>query len=469
MDNQECHHTDEIIEYCYTNNIVLFPLPPNSTHYLQPLDVGVFGPFKHWHQEVLYRAIADGAYNFNKTDFFFHLQEIRDRTFKKSTIRSAWARSGLFPFDPSVVLDALQDPLSSLTPNVNVTSLPGHIDVGDKENDEEDEEDHFFSSDESSGSSSGSIAASVHRSRRPTRPTTPQPSGVIVAAITPQKTPYSEWKEVATPSLNIPMIERYYKYVQLRMEVSINSGLALTPSVLRTLTKARKVGRALELNGITAANELRRHKEKTLSRQKLQDERRIVAKFGPITVGDARSRVATDDHNRRAAQADEVQRIERKAIRNEEAFLRRWLRIVRGFVRAGITEIQVQQLKVLGPDNTGFSFEILVPQQWFLKQDKRLFLNSLESMTRIYALHRELREEFRNPQLQESLMWPLVYYQPHVVAAIELVITKEDNRKMKKIMLSQEMDGMSVFSIEESVYEASVLDEICVETQYEEF
>jgi hypothetical protein len=64
MDNHECHYTEEFISYCYANNITLFPLPPNSTHYLQPLDVGVFSPFKHWHQEVLYRSIVEGAFNF---------------------------------------------------------------------------------------------------------------------------------------------------------------------------------------------------------------------------------------------------------------------------------------------------------------------------------------------------------------------------------------------------------------------
>jgi hypothetical protein len=61
----------------------------------------------------------------------------------------------------------------------------------------------------------------------------------------------------------------------------------------------------------------------------------------------------------------------------------------------------------------------------------------------------------------------MVCNESHIAAAIELVITKESNRKIKKSILSQEMDGMSVFSIEESESEASVLEEIFVETQDE--
>ncbi|KAM4067891.1 DDE superfamily endonuclease [Hirsutella rhossiliensis] len=117
MDGCENHFTYEL----------LFPLPPHVTHLLQPLDVGVFGPYKHWHQQVLYREIANGATNFNKTDFLFHLQEMRNRTFKRPTILSAWEKSGLFPFNPSVVLDQLQDALSSLTDSVRERELLGSL------------------------------------------------------------------------------------------------------------------------------------------------------------------------------------------------------------------------------------------------------------------------------------------------------------------------------------------------------
>lgn len=123
-------------------------------------------------------------------------------------------------------------------------------------------------------------------------------------------------------------------------------------------------------------------------------------------------------------------------------------------------------MKVLGPDNTGFSGDNLVPQQWFHKQDKRAFLNSTESMSQVYALNRQLREQpgFQ-PQWLESFTWPTVCNESHVAAAIELVITKESNRKVKKSLLSQELDGISIFSFEESESEASVLEEIYVETQ----
>ncbi|KAM4064196.1 DDE superfamily endonuclease [Hirsutella rhossiliensis] len=65
MDSCDNHYTEEMVHFCFDHNIKVFPMPPHLTHQLQPLDVGVFRSYKHWHQQVLHREIADGAYDFN--------------------------------------------------------------------------------------------------------------------------------------------------------------------------------------------------------------------------------------------------------------------------------------------------------------------------------------------------------------------------------------------------------------------
>ena len=46
-DGHGSHTTLEWIEYACEHNVHLFCLPPHTTHRLQPLDVGVFGPLQH--------------------------------------------------------------------------------------------------------------------------------------------------------------------------------------------------------------------------------------------------------------------------------------------------------------------------------------------------------------------------------------------------------------------------------------
>lgn len=46
LDNHEAHISIEAIMFCRDNGIVMVSFPPHCSHRLQPLDVGIFGPFK---------------------------------------------------------------------------------------------------------------------------------------------------------------------------------------------------------------------------------------------------------------------------------------------------------------------------------------------------------------------------------------------------------------------------------------
>jgi hypothetical protein len=51
IDGYESHLIKEFVDYCYESEVKIsvFLLPPYSTHILQPLDIGVFPSFKHYH------------------------------------------------------------------------------------------------------------------------------------------------------------------------------------------------------------------------------------------------------------------------------------------------------------------------------------------------------------------------------------------------------------------------------------
>lgn len=56
-------------EYCAKFNIIIAPLPPHSTHVLQPMDVGVFQPLKTAHQKHLAKWLRKGNISFSRLDF----------------------------------------------------------------------------------------------------------------------------------------------------------------------------------------------------------------------------------------------------------------------------------------------------------------------------------------------------------------------------------------------------------------
>ncbi|KAM4062754.1 DDE superfamily endonuclease [Hirsutella rhossiliensis] len=108
LDGHGSHHTRQFIEYCDNHNIIPFGMPPNLTHALQPLDVVVFQPLKHYHAKALDVMVRDGLVNITKLEFLSCIQQVRLHAFKESTIRSAFRKTGIFPFNPQVVLQCLE-------------------------------------------------------------------------------------------------------------------------------------------------------------------------------------------------------------------------------------------------------------------------------------------------------------------------------------------------------------------------
>jgi hypothetical protein len=103
FDGHGSHLTDDFTYYYWEHDIIPFRLPSHSTHLLQPLDIGVFQPFKHWHQVHLHEAVRYGALEFTKLDFLAAFQWIHERKFKRKTILSVWEKGGFLPFNPALV------------------------------------------------------------------------------------------------------------------------------------------------------------------------------------------------------------------------------------------------------------------------------------------------------------------------------------------------------------------------------
>jgi hypothetical protein len=220
------------------------------------------------------------------------------------------------------------DPLSSLSQEVAEDDLPGYISEGD-------------SSTHSSDLNSESDEENVDQSPREVYQSDPEVEGIRMISSTPL---LINWNEVNTPELKMRQIRQYEQYVALRIECSVASGTPLTPSVSHVNEKLRKAHTTLAINGITAAQEMRRLKEKNLKRSARDQGTVILTNYGPITVYDARLRVAKGLHNRRANQAAEGLRFHKNEVRDEAAYARRWLLQVRKLLRASLRDLRVADI-----------------------------------------------------------------------------------------------------------------------------
>ena len=94
-DGHGSHSTLEMIDSALENNIILYLLPPHTTHHLQPCDVGAFGPLKRaWHArcDEIYEKTGQPM---QASDVPREYMAVRATSFKESTIRKAWEKSGI--------------------------------------------------------------------------------------------------------------------------------------------------------------------------------------------------------------------------------------------------------------------------------------------------------------------------------------------------------------------------------------
>ena len=70
LDGHNSHHQDDFIIKYHENHIVPFEFPSHITHILQPLDVGVFRPWKHYHSKAINNALHSLEIEYTISSFF---------------------------------------------------------------------------------------------------------------------------------------------------------------------------------------------------------------------------------------------------------------------------------------------------------------------------------------------------------------------------------------------------------------
>lgn len=106
LDGHGSHLTIQFLDWCQSNKILVAVYPPHSTHRLQPLDVSLFAPLATFYSQGLdeHVRLSEGLTGVTKRDFLGLFWPTWQQAFTEANINSGWSKTGLCPFDPSVVL-----------------------------------------------------------------------------------------------------------------------------------------------------------------------------------------------------------------------------------------------------------------------------------------------------------------------------------------------------------------------------
>jgi 4-hydroxybenzoate polyprenyltransferase len=124
MDGHGSHDSDEFRQLCSTNRVQPVYLPNNTSHELQPLDVGCcFSPLKiRYRRKIEDLGLLDLTASGSKMRFVRAYAEASKDAFKVDTIRSGFRHSGIWPFHPEYVLDRLRPQALPFTPPQRLNS-----------------------------------------------------------------------------------------------------------------------------------------------------------------------------------------------------------------------------------------------------------------------------------------------------------------------------------------------------------
>jgi hypothetical protein len=117
LDGHGSHVTPEFQDFCIAKRIILLCLPPHTSHMLQPLDVAVFSPLKHYFRRATERRLWLECSQFPKTEFLQTYSEVRPQAITKKNIQSGFRKAGLVPFELDKVLKRLPAPPQPASPN----------------------------------------------------------------------------------------------------------------------------------------------------------------------------------------------------------------------------------------------------------------------------------------------------------------------------------------------------------------
>ena len=112
VDGHSSHVNLKFIEWADSHRIILMILPPHSTHRLQPLDVSLFSPLATAYSNQITQLMMDGygLVSMSKREFWPMFKVAFETAFTEQNIKSGFAKTGIWPYKPNMVLDKISRP-----------------------------------------------------------------------------------------------------------------------------------------------------------------------------------------------------------------------------------------------------------------------------------------------------------------------------------------------------------------------
>jgi hypothetical protein len=123
LDGHNSHTTYQFCSFAEKHKIIVLCLPSHTTHRLQPCDVGVFGPLSSSWKSLVNEMSADYI-PIRKGNLLSYYSRAREKAFTERTIKSAFRKTGIWPFDRNTIEEDAFAPALNTTTHAAVPVPP---------------------------------------------------------------------------------------------------------------------------------------------------------------------------------------------------------------------------------------------------------------------------------------------------------------------------------------------------------
>ena len=129
VDGHVSHITLNVIDLARENDVILFCLPPHTTHAHQPLDVSVFRSLKSNFSKVVHAlSFAKKDFVVSKCEFARFVNVPFERAFSIPNIKAGFAKCGIYPYNPKAIDQSKVAPsLTCSSPSLDDSSASSDV------------------------------------------------------------------------------------------------------------------------------------------------------------------------------------------------------------------------------------------------------------------------------------------------------------------------------------------------------
>ena len=104
LDQHRSHEVTDLLEMAVANDIIILGMPPHTSHWLQPLDKGCFGPLSKRYNVICSEFMSSNSQNVVKKCTWARLfKEAWEETMIPHNIKQGFRVTGIFPLNPAII------------------------------------------------------------------------------------------------------------------------------------------------------------------------------------------------------------------------------------------------------------------------------------------------------------------------------------------------------------------------------